>query len=82
MSELADMIRRNMVAMGEEEKEACIHCGTEWYRIHYRDGVCHQCQQLSRPGRTELAARRRTFRRTLAFGALVIGSLILRMALR
>ena len=82
MSELADMIRRNMVAMGEEEKEACIHCGTEWYRIHYRDGVCHQCQQLGRPGRTELAARRCTFRRTLAFGALVIGSLILRMALR
>ena len=82
MSGLGETVWSNMVAMGEEEKEACIHCGTEWYRIHYRDGVCHQCQQLSRPGRTELAARRRTFRRTLAFGALVIGSLILRMVLR
>ena len=81
MSGLGETVWSNMVAMGEEEKEACIHCGTEWYRIHYRDGVCHQCQQLSRPGRTELAARRRTFRRMLAFGALVIG-FFLCMALR
>ena len=77
MSDLSDMIQRNMVAQGEEEKEACIHCEKVWYRIHHRDGVCHQCQQLGRPGRAELAERKRSFRLTLAIGAFVIGLLIL-----
>jgi len=67
MSEIGRMIWRNMVAIGGEEQEACIHCGEVWYRIHYRDGVCHKCQILGRLGRTELARRRYNIQCALFF---------------
>lgn len=78
MNRLSDMILAHVVAMGQEKKEACIHCGNVWYSIHYRDGVCHQCQQLGKPGRAELAARKRSFQRTLVIGVLTLCLLILR----
>ena len=55
--QFGEMIWQNMTAIGEEKKETCIHCGREWYSIHYRDEVCHQCQQLGKPGREILATR-------------------------
>lgn len=42
---------------GDEEKEACIHCGKVWYAIHHKDGVCHECQKRGLPGKTVLARR-------------------------
>ncbi len=72
---LDEMIQANMVGIAQEEKEACIHCGNVWYSIHHRDGVCHKCQQLGKPGRTELAARKLTIRRVLAVGALFLAIL-------
>jgi hypothetical protein len=45
-------ILRNFSAMEEERKETCIHCGTVWYAMHYRDGVCRDCQAKGLPGRT------------------------------
>ena len=49
----------------DEKKATCIHCRSVWYEIHYRDGVCHSCQQKQLPGRTEIArhARRRRLTR-------------------
>lgn len=43
-----------MCQIADERQESCIHCGQIWYSIHYRDGVCHACQQKQLPGRTEL----------------------------
>jgi len=59
MGSLGERIVENFTAMGDEEQVNCIHCGKRWYRIHYRDGVCHSCQQLRKPGRTAMAATRR-----------------------
>lgn len=42
---------------GEEEQEACIHCGKVWYKIHHKDGVCHVCSSAGKPGRTTLERR-------------------------
>jgi hypothetical protein len=47
---------KSIGAMYDEGKEACIHCKAIWYSIHYKDGVCHSCQQLKKPGRSVLAA--------------------------
>ncbi|MBT6691547.1 hypothetical protein HOB10_04410 [Candidatus Parcubacteria bacterium] len=57
-----DLIFETITAMGQEEQEHCIHCNEKWYSIHYRDGVCHSCQQKNLPGRTELARRSRHIR--------------------
>jgi hypothetical protein len=38
--------------MSDERKEACIHCGNVWYSIHYKDGVCNECQNKKLPGRS------------------------------
>ena len=54
MSAIGEELRKNLVAIEDERKEACIHCKKVWYSIHYRDGVCHSCQQLNKPGRTQL----------------------------
>ena len=27
----------------DERKIKCIHCGTVWYEIHFKDGLCHTC---------------------------------------
>lgn len=53
----ASKLMANARALADEEKETCIHCGNEWYRIHYKDGVCHSCQQVKYPpnyGRSEI----------------------------
>ncbi len=43
----------NIVSGPEDErKETCIHCQEVWYGIHYKDGVCHSCQQKKLPGRS------------------------------
>ena len=38
----------------DERKITCIHCKKIWYEMHYKDGVCHSCQQKGLPGRTQL----------------------------
>ena len=58
--------------MADEKQEACIHCGTVWYTIHHKDGVCHRCQRQGKPGRTVIG------RRTVAgLRAVIISSLLL-----
>ncbi|MDB4978934.1 MAG: hypothetical protein JWM56_1120 [Candidatus Peribacteria bacterium] len=74
--EIGDMILETFAAMSDEEKERCIHCGTEWYKIHHRDGVCHRCQQESKPGRKQLAARA-TAKRRLMIGLLAVAALLI-----
>jgi len=69
MSALGQMIWNNLAAIGQEEKENCIHCNKRWYSMHYRDGVCNSCQQMGKPGRTVLMTRKRGFRLSLlAYG--------------
>lgn len=46
MEHLGDVIFRQFTAMGDEEQEACAQCGKVWYRIHHRNGLCHQCQKV------------------------------------
>jgi len=38
----------------DERKETCVHCGIEWYAIHYKDGLCYSCQGKGIPGKTQL----------------------------
>ncbi|KKR07441.1 MAG: hypothetical protein UT32_C0011G0009 [Parcubacteria group bacterium GW2011_GWC2_39_14] len=57
--DLGDRVLETFTAMGDEEQEQCIHCGRVWYKIHHKDGVCHVCEGEGRPGRTELARRKR-----------------------
>lgn len=45
-------------AMADERKETCIYCGSLWYAIHFKDGVCNQCQKKNLPGRQELLRRK------------------------
>ena len=59
MGVIGKMIFDTFVAIGEEEQEACIHCGKKWYKMHYHDGVCHSCQLLGKPGRSEIKNRKR-----------------------
>lgn len=47
----------NIFGPEDERKARCIHCETVWYEIHYKDGVCHGCQQKKLPGRSELERR-------------------------
>ena len=42
----------------DERKEKCIHCQTEWYAKHHKDGVCNSCQEKKLPGRSALAQKR------------------------
>ncbi len=58
-----NQVFRCMRAMEEERQETCIHCRSVWYAIHYKDGVCHGCQQKRLPGRSELEAQRRQIAR-------------------
>ena len=41
----------------DERKEACIYCEEVTFSKHYKDGVCHECQKLDNPGRSELEGR-------------------------
>jgi len=72
MSKLGSLIWETMIAIGDEEKEACIHCGTVWYRIHHRDGVCHRCQAQGLPSRTQLAKNNRLIRWLLTLGSIFL----------
>jgi len=56
-----DRIFAIMSAISDEEKEICIHCGKEWYKIHHKDGVCNCCQKLGRPGREKMAIAKSNF---------------------
>lgn len=79
--DLGPRIRQTFAAMGDEEQKACIHCGRVWYTIHHKDGVCHVCQEEGRPGRAELARRKRNrgyLSLFLVTAALAIVLLILR----
>lgn len=58
MSNLGNKIFEGMKAIGDEEKEACIHCKTFWYRIHHNDGRCHKCVKKGLPGRSTLEKRK------------------------
>jgi hypothetical protein len=43
-----------MAQIDNERKTTCIHCGDEWYAIHYKDGVCHSCQEKGLTGKSDL----------------------------
>lgn len=62
----------SMFGPEDERKETCIHCGKEWYSIHYKDGVCHSCQQVNLPGREKL---KKIEKRKLIVGLIVIAIL-------
>ena len=47
----------NLFGPDDERKAKCIHCGAVWYEIHYKDGVCHSCQQKKLPGESVLIRR-------------------------
>lgn len=65
-------------AMQDERMERCIHCGEEWYSIHYRDGVCHSCQKKQLSGRSVMQEKRGDLLRNIAL-AIVIGVVIIFM---
>jgi len=78
--EMFDLIGKNIKGIEEDRKEPCIHCGDVWYSIHYKDGVCHKCQEKGLPGRTEIAKKRRSkSRRRLLITAaiLILGIIVL-----
>ncbi len=54
---VGDLLMENLTAIDDERQEKCIHCNKQWYSKHYRDGVCHSCQQKNLPGRTALERR-------------------------
>ncbi len=45
---------KKMAARDDEKTEVCIHCGKTWYSMHYKDGVCHSCQEKWLKGRNEI----------------------------
>jgi len=59
MDNLSDAFFRNLDEVGKDRKETCIHCGKEWYSIHYKDGVCPSCQALGKPGISKIEAKGR-----------------------
>lgn len=61
----------------DERKATCIHCGSEWYEIHFKDGVCHGCQQKKLPGREQIAKRARKQNLLLALVIMVIAAALL-----
>lgn len=72
----------DMLSPGDEGKEACIHCGSIWYSIRYKDGVCHSCQLKKLPGRKEIARKERRTKVLieLALTAIVIFLIYLSMS--
>lgn len=72
----------DMLGPDDERKETCIHCGKIWYAIHYKDGVCHSCQEKKLPGRTAIARkeRRANVLIELAITAIVISLIYLVMS--
>ncbi len=75
--QLAHQFFETMDRIAEDRKETCIHCGAVWYSIHYKNGVCHTCQQKNKPGRTVLKQHPIRFGRTILVIPLIILVVIL-----
>lgn len=54
-----------MMGPGDEDKEPCVQCGTVWYTIHHKDGLCRECQSKGLPGRSVIVKQERNFERVL-----------------
>lgn len=52
----------SMFGREDERKATCINCKKVWYEIHFKDGVCNECQEKGLPGRTKMEkdAKRKT----------------------
>jgi hypothetical protein len=59
MEGIKGILLAHIIAIEEEKQETCIHCGSVWYSMHYRDGVCYRCRQSGKLGRAGLAAEKR-----------------------
>lgn len=72
--DIGGLVLQNMTEIDRDRMAPCARCGTVWYVIHHRDGLCHNCQKAIKK------ARRSLFRdRLLPFAGLAIAiSLILR----
>ena len=44
----------NLFGPEDERKETCFQCGSVWYSIHFKDGLCNGCQEKGLPGRSFL----------------------------
>ena len=79
MEQLLSEGLRVFTAMEDERKEDCIHCGANWYSIHYRDGVCHRCYEQGLPGKTALnaAKRKRQIVFIIILGCVILSTLLL-----
>jgi len=74
--ELIEKWNKNIrIIKGEEED--CVHCGTKWYVIHHKDGLCHECQAIGAPGRSILRRREkwRNFFRDTFLLIIITGSI-------
>lgn len=67
MPNIYDELGKTLSAMEDERQEACIGCGRVWYVIHHRDGLCHQCQAASKPGRSVLQKRHNRWEKVFSF---------------
>ncbi len=47
----------NLFGPEDERKETCFQCGSVWYAIHFRDGLCNGCQKKGLPGKSVLERR-------------------------
>lgn len=79
-SKIVDALLDNIIHIEDERQENCIHCNKRWYSKHYRDGVCHSCQQKGLPGRTVIENRQR--RQTKIAFAIGIGAILFLLYLR
>jgi hypothetical protein len=74
----------NFFGPDDERKARCVHCGSEWYEKHYKDGLCHSCQQEDVPGLTERskkAARKLLFWHIVKIvSAIIVTMLIVKFA--
>lgn len=61
----------------DERKATCIHCGDIWYAKHYKDGVCHSCQQKKLPGETQLIKSAVTKRKIILIVILIISIVLI-----
>lgn len=67
----------SMLGPDDERKISCIHCGKEWYEVHYKDGVCPACQDKKLPGRTEIEKKEKRLISIIKLAAIVVTTIIL-----
>jgi hypothetical protein len=79
MHRLQERYVETMDKTGEERKEACLACGTEWYANKHINGLCYTCWNAGKPGETELRKQAARKEQALHFFMLLlfIGSLLL-----